>query len=176
MKEPPPIDAVETNRDADQCSSTWRQVVAAAKWKLSRLGQAEGHEPRTHTKQHEPEVTNFVCPASCHFVSFRGSIFLVCPTLVGFDLVKKADRLNPPPKRKVSDEAPQKSSLQQPTPRRLVNRLQRRRDDVLRFMSDESVPFDNNGSERDLRMVKLQGRGARPPSKAGCSQSSQAKL
>jgi transposase len=34
--------------------------------------------------------------------------------------------------------------------------LQKRRDEVLRFMTDISVPFDNNGSERDLRMVKLQ--------------------
>jgi hypothetical protein len=31
-----------------------------------------------------------------------------------------------------------------------------RRDEVLRFMTDLSVPFDNNGSERDLRMIKLQ--------------------
>ncbi len=72
-------------------------------------------------------------------------------------LVKRADRLNPPlPKRKAEGLAPQKSVLQQPTPRRLINRLQKRRDEVLRFMTDTSVPFDNNGSERDLRMVKLQ--------------------
>jgi transposase len=38
----------------------------------------------------------------------------------------------------------------------LIKRLQGRRDEVLRFMTDLSVPFDNNGSERDLRMVKLQ--------------------
>jgi transposase len=42
------------------------------------------------------------------------------------------------------------------TPRSLISRLQRRREEVLRFMRDLSVPFDNNGSERDLRMVKLQ--------------------
>ena len=71
-------------------------------------------------------------------------------------LVKKADRLNPPlPKRKAESDAAKKSSTQL-TPRRLVNRLQRRRDEVLRFMSDTNVPFDNNGSERDLRMIKLQ--------------------
>jgi transposase len=71
-------------------------------------------------------------------------------------LVKKADRLNPPPpRRKDVGDAAKKSSTQL-TPRRLINRLQRRRDEVLRFMSDMSVPFDNNGSERDLRMIKLQ--------------------
>lgn len=53
------------------------------------------------------------------------------------------------------DAPPPKPPLQ-PTPRRLVNRLQRRRDEVLRFISDLRVPFDNDGSERDLRMIKLQ--------------------
>jgi transposase len=39
---------------------------------------------------------------------------------------------------------------------RLVNRLLRRRAEVLRFLSDLAVPFTNNGAERDLRMVKVQ--------------------
>lgn len=72
-------------------------------------------------------------------------------------LLRKADRLNPPPlKRKAETDAPKNEPVQQPTPRRLINRLQRRRDEVLRFISDLAVPFDNNGSERDLRMIKLQ--------------------
>jgi transposase len=72
-------------------------------------------------------------------------------------LVKKADRLNPPPPQtEVEAESTNNKPVQQPTPRRLINRLQRRRDEVLRFMTDLSVPFDNNGSERDLRMIKLQ--------------------
>lgn len=37
----------------------------------------------------------------------------------------------------------------------LARRLLQRRDDILRFAYDLRVPFDNNGSERDLRMVKL---------------------
>jgi transposase len=72
-------------------------------------------------------------------------------------LVKKAGRLNPPlPKTKVEADSTKPEPVQQPSPRRLINRLQRRRAEALRFISDLSVPFDNNGSERDLRMVKLQ--------------------
>ena len=70
-------------------------------------------------------------------------------------LVKKADRLNPPPKKSNAEGGAVKKLAPHLTPRRLVNRLQRRRDEILRFMSDFNVPFDNNGSERDLRMVKL---------------------
>jgi transposase len=38
----------------------------------------------------------------------------------------------------------------------LRNRFVRNKTDILRFMTDFTVPFDNNGSERDLRMLKLQ--------------------
>jgi transposase len=73
-------------------------------------------------------------------------------------LVKKADRLNPhPPQAEEGDgDAPKRKRPPLSPQRRLVNRLLGRRAEVLRFMTDLSVPFTNNGAERDLRMVKVQ--------------------
>lgn len=79
-------------------------------------------------------------------------------------MVKKADQLNPYLSENKDDagDSPKKKRPALTPQRRLVNRLLRRRDQVLRFMNDLSVPFDNNGTERDLRMVKL------PQKVSGC--------
>jgi transposase-like protein len=42
--------------------------------------------------------------------------------------------------------------------KRLLNRLKKYRDNHLLFATDFVVPFDNNLSERDLRMVKTKGK------------------
>lgn len=40
--------------------------------------------------------------------------------------------------------------------RNLLLRMERRKGEVLLFLTDSTVPFNNNLAERDLRMVKLQ--------------------
>jgi transposase len=77
-------------------------------------------------------------------------------------LVARASRLNPPQPRGAPaakgasrPKVPKPPRRKSPAPA-LVKRLQECRAEVLRFMTDLTVPFDNNGSERDLRMIKLQ--------------------
>ena len=60
-----------------------------------------------------------------------------------------AEGLKAPPPLKVPQQVRKQA-------RNLLLRLERRKQEVLRFMTDFSVPFDNNQAERDIRMVKLQ--------------------
>ena len=66
-------------------------------------------------------------------------------------LVLAGVRANPPPKRTGQPGRPSRTKAAN-----LAHRLHHYRDDVLRFATDFTSPFDNNQAERDLRMVKLQ--------------------
>jgi transposase len=50
----------------------------------------------------------------------------------------------------------ERGRIPQSEARKLVTRPEQRRAEVLRFMTDFRVAFDNNQAESDLRMVKLQ--------------------
>lgn len=68
------------------------------------------------------------------------------------ELVRQGLELHP----EVGRTAPAMAGLSHKPARNLLLRMQRKKDEVLRFMTDFAVPFDNNQAERDLRMVKLQ--------------------
>lgn len=78
------------------------------------------------------------------------------------ELIERGLDLNPAPpnRRKVSDAAATPevalAGAWQKQAGNLAWRMQRKKDEVLRFMTDLSVPFENNQAERDLRMVRLQ--------------------
>jgi transposase len=68
-----------------------------------------------------------------------------------YGLLAQSLRANPPPEPTPNRRGRRKKSR----PRNLLERFHHYMSDILAFMYDFRVPFDNNQAERDLRMMKL---------------------
>jgi len=113
----------------------------------------------TYPRRRWPQaLIDVLCEANAATKLARAAGFAALPSLMVEDFFTRYDailaeaiRQHPPAVRPRG----QRCRVKQTPAHNLITRLQTHRDEVLRFITDLQVPFDNNLAERDIRMPKL---------------------
>lgn len=72
-----------------------------------------------------------------------------------FEIIEQGQKINPLLPLNTETKKKKKGRRAKTKPQNLLERLKNFQNDILRYIHDFKVPFDNNFSERDLRMMKV---------------------
>ncbi|RPH74990.1 IS66 family transposase [bacterium] len=128
------------------------------------------HHLRDLTFIHEEEKQNWAKDLIDQLISIKTAVDRRRPIHFKLDLaeiedfeerydhiIERAKLENPPPIASNSQgQIRKRGKMKKTKAQNLLERLQKYRREVLAFMYDFEIPFDNNQAERDLRMMKVQ--------------------